>query len=250
MSADVGTIDRATTAAPTSNATRDWLLAGLSFASGAYEALAFLTFGHVFTAFQTGNLIFLGMGLGGTEPPAGPELRTVATSLVSFVVGGAAAIPLLRGAGSDDDARPWAPGVTAALCLGVVVQVLFGLTWMTASSPTDRIGVLVALGAFAMGVQMNAVRSLGVAGISTTAFTAAVADVAGRIGGKSLPADTLRRLLMVIVALVAGGLSGTLMLRHLMTWAPLVPLGAELVVLGVAALGSDRAASAPHVAGG
>jgi uncharacterized membrane protein YoaK (UPF0700 family) len=40
-------------------AVRDWLLVALSFSSGIYEAIYFLSFGKVFTAFQTGNLVFL-----------------------------------------------------------------------------------------------------------------------------------------------------------------------------------------------
>ena len=50
-------------------AIRDWLLITLSFTSGIYEAVSFLSFGKVFTGFQTGNIIFLGLGLDGTRPP-------------------------------------------------------------------------------------------------------------------------------------------------------------------------------------
>ena len=38
----------------------DWLLVALSSATGIYEASYFLTFGKVFTAAQTGNLLLLG----------------------------------------------------------------------------------------------------------------------------------------------------------------------------------------------
>ena len=37
-------------ATPAELAVRDWLLVGLSFATGIYEAICFLTFGKVFTA--------------------------------------------------------------------------------------------------------------------------------------------------------------------------------------------------------
>ena len=245
MSTTARTPHRDTTTAAPSNVARDWLLVGLSFATGAYEAIAFLALGRVFTAFQTGNLIFLGMGVGGIGPPAGPEPTTVVTSLLAFVAGGAAAAPLLRGTGRDDDARPWPSSVTAAIALGVAAQVGLALTWLTASSPSDRIGVIVALGAFAMGVQMNAVRSLGVTGISTTAFTAAVAVVAARIGGESQPAGTLRRLLLVLAAVVAGGLGGTLMVREQLHWAVVLPVAVELLVLGIAAFGVPRLSSTP-----
>ncbi|HEY0692260.1 MAG TPA: YoaK family protein, partial [Kribbella sp.] len=54
-------------ASPALLAIRDHLLVALAFASGIYEAICFLSFGKVFTAFQTGNIVFLGLGLAGTR---------------------------------------------------------------------------------------------------------------------------------------------------------------------------------------
>ena len=46
-------VDRAAAhATPAELALRDWLLAGLSFATGVYEAIVFLTFGKVFTKWR------------------------------------------------------------------------------------------------------------------------------------------------------------------------------------------------------
>ncbi len=86
MSTTARTPHRDTTTAAPSNVARDWLLVGLSFATGAYEAIVFLALGRVFTAFQTGNLIFLGMGVGGIGHLR-PEPTTVVTSLLAFVAG-------------------------------------------------------------------------------------------------------------------------------------------------------------------
>jgi hypothetical protein len=73
-----GLVDRAAAhATPTELAVRDWLLAGLSFSAGMYEAICFLAFGKVFAGFQTGNLVFLGFGVAGTHAPAGPNPVTV-----------------------------------------------------------------------------------------------------------------------------------------------------------------------------
>jgi hypothetical protein len=74
-------VDRAAAhATPAELATRDWLLTGLSFATGIYEAICFLTFGKVFAAAQTGNLVLLGIGVAGTRQPAGPNPLTVIIS--------------------------------------------------------------------------------------------------------------------------------------------------------------------------
>jgi len=79
-------------ATPTDLAVRDWLLVGLSFTTGIYEAICFLTFGKVFTAAQTGNLVLLGIGVAGTRQPAGPNPVTVVISLAAFAAGAALAI--------------------------------------------------------------------------------------------------------------------------------------------------------------
>ncbi|GAA4696466.1 YoaK family protein [Nocardioides conyzicola] len=207
----------------------DWLLAGLSFSAGAYEAIAFLTFGKVFTAFQTGNLVFLGLGAAGTRPPAGPEPQTVLVSLVGFVVGCVVAVPLLRGAAPAG--RRWPTRVVTTLALGLAVQVVFVLTWTTTSQPDERIGVLVALGALSMGLQMSAVRALDVAGVSTTAFTATLALLAGRAGGQRQPAGMPLRLALVLVAVVLGALVGAEVIDDAHGVAPLAPFAVELVVL-------------------
>ena len=83
-------VDRAAAhATPAELAVRDWLLVGLSLATGMYEAICFLTFGKVFTAAQTGNLVLLGIGVAGTHQPAGPNAVTVIISLAAFAVGAA-----------------------------------------------------------------------------------------------------------------------------------------------------------------
>jgi uncharacterized membrane protein YoaK (UPF0700 family) len=78
-------VDRAAAhATPAELAMRDWLLVGLSFATGIYEAICFLTFGKVFTAAMTGNLVLLGIGVAGTRQPAGPNPVTVVIALVTW----------------------------------------------------------------------------------------------------------------------------------------------------------------------
>ena len=77
-------------------AIRDWLLVALSFSTGIYEAICFLSFGKVFAAFQTGNIVFLGLGVAGTRPPAGANPVTAVISLAAFAAGAALAMPILK----------------------------------------------------------------------------------------------------------------------------------------------------------
>src|ERR1700733_6200063 len=82
-------------ATPAHLAVRDWLLVALSFSTGIYEGICFLTFGKVFSAAQTGNIVLLGIGAR-THPPAGPNEVTVAIALASFAAGAMLAIPILK----------------------------------------------------------------------------------------------------------------------------------------------------------
>jgi uncharacterized membrane protein YoaK (UPF0700 family) len=89
-------VDRAAThATPALIAVRDRLLVALAFSSGIYEAICFLSFGKVFSGFQTGNIVFLGLGAAGTRPPFGPDPVRVVTSLVAFAAGAVLAVWIL-----------------------------------------------------------------------------------------------------------------------------------------------------------
>ena len=61
----------------------------LTFVTGIVDAVSFLGLGQVFAAMQTGNVIFLGLGIAGT---AGAPV----VSLVAFVAGGGLAALLAR----------------------------------------------------------------------------------------------------------------------------------------------------------
>jgi uncharacterized membrane protein YoaK (UPF0700 family) len=220
---------RAAVHATSALAVRDWLLVALSFSTGAYEAICFLTFGKVFTAFQTGNILFLGLGIAGTRPPAGPNPVTVIISLAAFAAGAALAMPVLKAFNGDQEIeddnviQAWPRRVSVALAIALIVQIGFFGVWITASSPADLAYILIALGAFAMGLQMNAIRSLHVPGISTTAFSATFIELASGVATWSLTAPSARRLTATMVSTAAGAFVGDSMLSHAHPYAPAVP---------------------------
>jgi uncharacterized membrane protein YoaK (UPF0700 family) len=228
----VDTQSRRTAVTGSAGGLRDVLLAALSFSTGVYEAAGFLTFGKVFTAFQTGNLVCLGLGLAGTRPPAGPDPATVVTSLLAFAVGGVVSMAILReGEQGPVVTTAWSTRVTTALGVSLFAQVVFAAAWVGASTPTHRIGVLAALGAFAMAVQMNAVRSLAVPGISTAAFTATLIMLAGLVVTPAASAGAARRLAGALVGLVVGALVGALFVQHYRSATPVIPLFVDAAVL-------------------
>src|SRR5580692_6049306 len=137
-------VDRAAAdATPAELAVRDWLLVGLSFATGIYEAICFLTFGKVFTAAQTGNLVLLGIGVAGTRQPAGLNPVTVVISLAAFAAGATLAMPVLKAFDGDretedsDVLQVWPRRVLIALAIALIPQAGFLAVWMAAPSPAS-----------------------------------------------------------------------------------------------------------------
>lgn len=234
-------VDRAAQhAAPRLLAVRDWLLVALSFSTGTYEAICFLTFGKVFTAAQTGNLVLLGIAVGGTRQPAGPNAVTVLISLAAFAAGAALAMPILKASEGDqekedDNVFPaWPRRVSITLAVALILQASFFAVWITAASPAGLAYILIALSAFAMGLQMNAIRALHVPSISTTAFTATYISLISGLAIWSLTASSTRRLTATMISVAAGALVGDWMLSHAHPYAPAVPAIITAVVIAVA----------------
>jgi uncharacterized membrane protein YoaK (UPF0700 family) len=246
-------VDRAAAhATPAELAVRDWLLAGLSFATGIYEAICFLTFGKVFTAAQTGNLVLLGIGVEGTRQPAGPNPVTVIISLAAFAAGAALATPIIKAFDGDKETpdekifHAWPRRVTLALAVALILQAAFLAVWVTAASPASLAYTLMALSALALGLQANAIRGLHVPGVSTTAFTATYIDLFSGLATWSLTAHSARRLATTMVSMAAGAFLGDWMLGHAHRYAPVVPVAVTAAVIAIAWLAlKPRAASGP-----
>jgi len=234
-------MDRAAAhAKPSALAVRDSLLVALAFTAGIYEAICFLSFGKVFTGFQTGNLVFLGLGFAGTRPPFGPEPWSVVVSLIAFVLGAVFGMRLLKAFDGDKEVEDdqvfevWPRRVSITLGVAVLFQVAFLVVWMATSPSTAVTDVLLGLNAFAMGLQMYAVRSLHVPGISTTAETATLISFVSGIATWSLKAAAARRLAATIASMVVGAFVGDWMLGHIHSFAPLLPVVLMAVVVAIA----------------
>ena len=66
----------------------------LTFATGIVDAVCFVGLGQVFAAMQTGNVIFLGLGIGGAD---GAPLGAPLLALAAFLLGGLGAVVLAAG---------------------------------------------------------------------------------------------------------------------------------------------------------
>jgi uncharacterized membrane protein YoaK (UPF0700 family) len=209
------------------------LLVALTAATGAVDAVTWLTLGKMFSAFMTGNIAFLAFRTGGA---AGPSVPRVLGSLAAFGIGAFVGARIV-GATSDSD-LVWPGRVTVALGAVVAAELAFVAIWAAVHGhpSTDARGRLVVLAALAMGIQTSAVFSLGVRAVFTTATTATWAVLMGDLSTWSSSRGELRRLAAVIVGLFAGAVAGTLLVLHARTWAPVLPLTVTALVVAVAAL--------------
>jgi uncharacterized membrane protein YoaK (UPF0700 family) len=145
-------------------------------------------------------------------------------------------VPILKAFGGHQEAAVWPRRVSITLGVALVLEVGFLAGWLTTSSPDHLAYLLVALGGFAMGLQINAIRTLHVPSMSTTAFTATVAAFATDIGSWSLNNPAVRRLIGALVSLFAGACLGDVMLRHAHPYAPVVPAAVTAGVIVVASV--------------
>ena len=149
-------------------AMRDVLLVALTVASGAVDAISYFGLGKIFSAFMTGNIVYLGFGIAQIE---GPDVIPVISALSMFAAGSylGLRITTLR----SKESGLWPPAMTVLLTLVAIAESASLAVWLatTGHPPTAVCDVLIALFSLAMGIQTAAVRSLGVQGVFTTAGT-------------------------------------------------------------------------------
>ena len=101
---------------PAPTTVRDIGLVALTFASGSADAIAFLGLGKVFSSFMTGNLVFLGLRIGGSH---GPDISRVLSALLAFAVGVFLAVRIVK---PSRGSTIWPARVSAALTCGAIAQ--------------------------------------------------------------------------------------------------------------------------------
>jgi uncharacterized membrane protein YoaK (UPF0700 family) len=218
---------------------RDGLLMALTFGSGATDAICYLALGKVFTAFMTGNLVFLGLALAGVS---GPSVLSILVPLLMFglgVFGTALIVSPTRGAGV------WPRRVTAALALSLIGRLCFMSIWVAVGGQPSRAvaDVLLGVSGLAMGVQTAAVFSLGIQGVFTTAVTATWTILSGEAVHWAENRSHRRLHVGMLSSLVVGAFCGGVVLDHARRQAPLVPLAASVLVVVLAVVCRRRLAT-------
>ncbi|WP_043263681.1 YoaK family protein [Streptomyces sp. CT34] len=208
------------------------VMVGLTVVTGVLDAVGFLALGHVFTATQTGNLLFLGFGIAGQ---GGLPVAATLVSLGAFLVGAALGARVESGLAARR--RPWFPVALLAEAALLVAAAVAG--WESGPGrdlATGQRYATIGLMAVAMGMRNVTAMRVAAPDLATTVETRAMTAL---VSGSPLGRDrrlgygsrAVPRRVSSVGAMLAGGLLGAWLLG-LGTRPPLVVL---LVALTVAA---------------
>jgi oxalate decarboxylase len=201
---------------------------------GSLDAISWVGLGKVYSAFQSGNIVSLGLGAGGAP---GPLALRAGVSLAAFGLG---ALIATRVVPEGPPRRLWARQVTWVLIGVTVVLIWFLVVWILVNGhPSVTVGnLLIALGALAAGLQTGAMLRLGVRAVFTTALTATwtafTSDVASELAHRRAP--DLRRLGTVVAAAVGGAGAGAAVMMGARDAAPVLTAGLTALVAATAAV--------------
>jgi len=206
----------------------------LTFVTGMLDAIGFLALGHVFVAMQTGNVIFLGIGLGGA---AGAPVLAPLVALGAFLAGGCAAALFVR---------PLVPGHPGGLISAMAFEVaLLSLAALLAAFGDVEPGaflayLLIALLAVAMGLRNTIARRIGDPSLATTVLNLTVTAFASHAPLALASPTELETRGAAVGAILAGALCSALLLNASLA----LTIAAAAAVVAVAAFSFLRAGTA------
>lgn len=201
------------------------LVVVLAVTTGAVDAV---TFGHlagVFSSVITGNMVLIGVAVGGR---AGVLALHGGVALAGYAAGVLAAAPIATVQAGQR--AVWPARVTAALAVEFAVLTAVSVGWVIAAGRPAGAGqlALLALAAAAMGMQSTAVRRLGP--MSSTYLTSTLTGVVAALATGQRP-EGLGRSLGTFAAIAAGAAVGTVAAAGAAGWVPAVLLGPLALVV-------------------
>jgi uncharacterized membrane protein YoaK (UPF0700 family) len=200
----------------------------LTFVTGIVDAVCFIALGHVFAAMQTGNVIFLGLGVAGVS---GAPVLAPLVALGAFLAGGSAAALLTR---------PADPASGSGLRLAMAGEIgLLGLAALLAVDPGELTAyLLIAMLSVAMGLRNTVARRIGDPNLATTVLNLTLSAFVSHTPTGIASEGELGLRGAAIAAILAGAIAGALLLKVSLALA----IAAAAAVVVAAHLGnrSDR----------
>jgi len=199
----------------------------LTFVTGIVDAVSFLALGQVFAAMQTGNVIFLGLGIAGSS---GAPVLAPLLALGAFVSGSAVGALLSRPGGpAAGNELHWA--MTAEIGLLGAAAVFAALVDVHPGELAAY--VLIATLSLAMGLRNTVARSTGDPNLATTVLNLTLSAFSSPTPTGIASHDELALRGVAIAAILAGAVTGALLLQASLTLALAVAAGVVLVAVVV-----------------
>ncbi len=227
------------------------LLLTLTLVTGLVDAVSILALGRVFVANMTGNVVFAGFAITGAP---GFSLGASLFALAGFLAGAAAGGRLTTRLGHDRalHLRAATAAELVLLALSVVIALTAGgaggvhgtvhLAAGTVPVGPAAADALSAVLAVAMGIQNSVARSLAVPDLTTTVLTMTLTGLASDLRSGRRSRVTVARRVLVIAAMLAGGVAGAWLVLNA---GAVVPLAVATALVAAAALVTHRAAGRP-----
>lgn len=221
---------------------RDRAAVSLAFVSGATDAIGFLALGGTFTSVMTGNLVLFGTGLANSDQ----DVWTHALAAIAAFVIGAAIGTRVAGTSSSTD-PVWPVAVNRALLVELVVFAVYaGLYWGSGNEPEGLLlPILLAMNAFALGMQSSAIQRYGVTGLSTTYMTGTLTTLVIRLAS-GRPLRDVAHSGTLLIALVAGAAAAAALLHTSAVLVPAIQLLGVAFALGLGIWTSRKYPHAPR----
>ncbi|WP_089329553.1 YoaK family protein [Actinomadura meyerae] len=208
------------------------LLILLTVMAGLVDSVSYLVLGNVFVANMTGNIIFLGLGLGGGQGTAG-RILSIALAVACFsagaATGGHAAFARIRHRGR-------LLGAAAATQAGALVAAALIVTGPGHLRETERQAAIAVL-ALSMGWQYAIVRRLGVPDFRTVVITTTLTSL---VADKAEAKERIARRALSVAALLGGAAVGAVLIRNVSIAAPLWCAAVILAAVAAAAFITAR----------
>ena len=182
------------------------ILTGLT---GIVDAESFLSFGHVFTANMTGNVVFIAFAVAGVP---GLSVARSGTALIGFLGGATLGARMALRVDTRDAMRVVGTAlfVQTASLVAATVLVIGRDDWP--ANHQASLYVVIALTALAMGVQNATALKLAVPGLTPNVLTGALTGIGDSLFGAHNPVRTRR--VASVATMFAGALVGTWLWRR------------------------------------
>ena len=206
------------------------LLICLTVVTGLVDAFSYLMLGQVFVANMTGNVVFLGFALAGVgETSIAASLLAVLAFALGAMLGGR------WGQGRLVHRGRLLAAATSVQAGGVLLAAVLASTAgaQGLAARLTLIGVLAA----AMGGQNAVVRRLSVPDLTTTVLTM---TVTGLVADTTTAPSVRARRVISVLAMLAGALTGGVLLRWVGIAAPLWLASGVLATCAAGAYAATR----------